>query len=197
MRPACLPETNHLTTTGLNWLTQDDTGVQEVKLEYHVGANGPYTLIADHQPDNRSFSWTVPSIALTDSLQVRITGKDCVGTGAGTSAFLKLRDPTVDAQTLPTTFFVHKPSPNPFTGTAALGFDLPSAPAGRWPVAVNVYNVAGRKVRTIVESSLPAGRYTYEWDGRDDSGLSLSAGIYFLNIKAGPYAETDRLLFLR
>jgi len=185
------------TITGVNWLTQDDTGVQEVKLEYHVGANGPYTLIADHQPDNRSFSWTVPSIAVTDSLQIRITGKDCVGTGAGTSAFLKLRAPTVDAQNLPTAFFVHKPSPNPFTGTAALGFDLPSAPAGRWPVAVNVYNVAGRKVRTIVASSLPAGRYSYEWDGRDDSGLSLSAGIYFLNIKAGPYAETDRLLFLR
>lgn len=185
------------TTTGVNWQTQDDTGVQEVKLEYHVGANGPYTLIADHQPDNRNYAWTVPSIAATDSVQIRITGKDCVGSGAGTSAFLKLRAPTVDAQSLPTAFFVHKPSPNPFTGTSALGFDLPSAPAGRWPVAVNVYNVAGRKVRTVVQGSLPAGRYTYEWDGRDDSGLSLSAGIYFLNIKAGPYAETDRLLFLR
>ncbi|HEV8480831.1 MAG TPA: S8 family serine peptidase [Candidatus Eisenbacteria bacterium] len=185
------------TTTGVNWQTQDDTGVQEVKLEYHVGANGPYTLIADHQPDNRNYAWTVPSIAATDSLQIRITGKDCVGSGAGTSAFLKLRAPTVDAQSLPTAFFVHKPSPNPFTGRSALGFDLPSAPAGRWPVAVNVYNVAGRKVRTVVQGSLPAGRYTYEWDGRDDSGLSLSAGIYFLNIKAGPYAETDRLLFLR
>jgi flagellar hook assembly protein FlgD len=71
------------------------------------------------------------------------------------------------------------------------------APAGRWPVAVTVYNVAGRKVRTLVQGALPAGRYTYEWDGRDDTGLSLSAGIYFLNVKAGPYGETDRLLFLR
>jgi subtilisin family serine protease len=180
-----------------NWNSNDDTGVLEVKLEYHIGPNGAYTLIADHVPDTRSYQWMIPAIT-TDSLQLRITGKDCVGTGAGVSQFLKVRAPTVDAQhDLPTAFFVHKPAPNPFTRSSVIGFDLPMAPAGRWPVTVNVYNVAGRKVRTVVQGALPAGRYSYEWDGRDDSGLSLSAGIYFLNVKAGPYAETDRLLFLR
>ena len=185
------------TQVGLNWITTDDTGVQELKLEYHIGANGAYTLIADHEPDDRNFQWTIPSV-VTDSLQLRLTGSDCVGTGTGFSAFLKVRAPTVGADpSVPTAFYVHKPAPNPFTLTSVVSFDLPTAPAGRWPVAVNVYNVAGRKVRTMVQGALPAGRYSYEWDGRDDSGLSLSAGIYFLNVKAGPYAETDRLLFLR
>jgi subtilisin family serine protease len=181
----------------MNWNSSDDTGVQSVKLEYHIGMSGAYTLIADNQPDSRNYQWTIPSVT-TDSLQIRITGKDCVGSGAGVSSFLKVRAPTVDTQSnLPTAFFVHKPVPNPFTRSSVIGFDLPKAPAGRWPVAVTVYNVAGRKVRTVVQGALPAGRYTYEWDGRDDSGLSLSAGIYFLNVKAGPYGETDRLLFLR
>jgi hypothetical protein len=185
------------TQIGLNWLTQDDTGVQELKLEYHTGVNGAYTLISDHEPDDRYFTWTIPNVT-TDSLQVRLTGKDCVGTGTGFSAFLKVRAPTVDTQhNLPTAFYVHKPAPNPFTASSVVAFDLPTAPGGRWPVAVNVYNVAGRKVRTVVQGALPAGRYSYEWDGRDDSGLSLSAGIYFVNIKAGQYGETDRVLFLR
>src|SRR5262249_36053410 len=168
------------TQIALNWNTADDTGVQELKLEYHIGPNGPYTLISDHEPDDRNFHWTIPNV-ITDSLQLRLTGKDCVGTGAGFSAFLKVRAPTVDANpNVPTAFYVHKPAPNPFTQTSVVAFDLPTAPGGRWPVAVNVYNVAGRKVRTVVQGALPAGRYLYEWGGRDDSGLSLSAGLYLM-----------------
>ncbi|HKA25229.1 MAG TPA: S8 family serine peptidase [Candidatus Eisenbacteria bacterium] len=186
------------TPVGVRWNATDNTGVNEMKLDYHVGANGAYTLIADHEANDGYYSWTVPALT-TDSLQVRVTASDCVGPGGvTTTAFLQDRAPTVNTPPgLPTAFYVHKPAPNPFTRTSVVAFDLPTAPAGNWPVAVNVYNVAGRKVRTIVHAPLPAGRYSYEWDGRDDSGLSLSAGIYFLNVKAGPYGETDRLLFLR
>jgi subtilisin family serine protease len=185
------------TEIGLTWSALDAVGVTDVKLEYRNGSLGSYTLIADHEPNDGFYAWTVPSI-ITDSLQVRVTANDCVGTGSGSSAFVRDRAASVDVEGgTPLSFAVQRPVPNPFTRTSALRFDLPAAPSGKWPVNVSVYNVAGRKMRTIVQGPLPAGRYTYEWDGRDDSGRMVSAGIYFLNVGAGPYSKTDRLLFLR
>ena len=138
----------------------------------------------------------MPAI-ITDSLQVRVTALDCVGSAAGSSAFVLNRAASVDVGSVPLSFAVQRPVPNPFTRASVLRFDLPSAPSGKWPVNVSVFNVAGRRVRTIVNEPLAGGRYTYEWDGRDDGGRTVSAGIYFLNVGAGPYSKTDRLLFLR
>ena len=185
------------TQVGLSWSALDAAGVNECKLEYRDGSTGAFTLIADHEANDGYFAWTVPSI-ITDSLQVRVTALDCVGSAEGLSEFVRDRAASVDVPGgLPLAFAVQRPVPNPFTQVSVLRFDLPAAPNGKWPVNVSVYNVAGRRVRTIVNQPLGGGRYTYEWDGRDDSGRSVSAGIYFLNVGAGPYTKTDRLLFLR
>ncbi|TMQ72612.1 MAG: T9SS type A sorting domain-containing protein [Candidatus Eisenbacteria bacterium] len=77
--------------------------------------------------------------------------------------------------------------PNPFTGSTVIRFGLPQAAR----VSLRVYNVAGRVVRSLVESSRSeAGPHDISWDGRDQSGRPLAAGVYLYRLtvddRAGP-----------
>jgi hypothetical protein len=97
---------------------------------------------------------------------------------------------------IPARFAAYRPAPNPFARGVQLRFDLPLAPAGRWPVEVAVYNVAGRKVRTLVQADLEPGAYAYAWDGRDEGGVTMAAGIYFVRIRAGTNEARERVVYL-
>ena len=52
-------------------------------------------------------------------------------------------------------------------------------------VAIDIFTVTGRKIRTLVNQDLSAGRYDMSWDGRDDAGVRMASGIYFYRI-TGP-----------
>ena len=79
---------------------------------------------------------------------------------------------------------VYSAYPNPFQSQSRVPVLL-AAPSGRivnHAVSANVYDVTGRKVRTIYKGTLPSGRHLLDWDGRTDSGRSAAAGIYFMRI---------------
>ncbi len=71
-------------------------------------------------------------------------------------------------------------SPNPARTSAAVRYTLGRA----GPVRVAVFDAAGREVRCLVSGSMPAGRYSVSWDGEDNSGRSVSAGVYYLRLVA-------------
>jgi endonuclease I len=84
--------------------------------------------------------------------------------------------------------------PNPFGTRTTIGFDL----ARREHVTLRLYDVSGRVVRTLAGGSvLESGRHQVEWDGRDDGGALLVAGLYFCRLDAGPARETKRVVFAR
>ena len=73
------------------------------------------------------------------------------------------------------------PHPNPFTGSAAIAFEL----AGERNVSLEVFDVQGARVRTLAAGWQPAGRHRVVWDGRDDAGHRLSPGVYLVRLAAG------------
>ncbi len=85
------------------------------------------------------------------------------------------------------------PSPNPFAPATAVRFALPAA----GPVALRVYDVGGRAVRTLVDGPLAAGEHTAHWDGRDGAARELANGIYFLRLEAGGEERTVRAVLSR
>jgi hypothetical protein len=88
----------------------------------------------------------------------------------------------VDAPvTIVPTRFVHFAFPNPTAGPTTLSFALPLADQ----VEAHVYDVAGRHVRTLQTGRLPAGQYQLPWDGREEGGRAVSAGIYFYRLRVG------------
>lgn len=72
-------------------------------------------------------------------------------------------------------------TPNPFENSTKIHFTLRSEGETR----VTVHDVTGRLVRELHRGWLQAGRHTIPWDGRDESGRFVAAGIYLLGLKSG------------
>ena len=90
-------------------------------------------------------------------------------------------------------FALHANLPNPFRGETRIGFDLPAAAN----VGLVIYDVQGRKVRTIVDGFVPAGSHVVEWDGRDSGGRAVASGVYLCRIESGGKTEMRKLVRLR
>lgn len=90
----------------------------------------------------------------------------------------------------PARFAVSAPSPNPATAEPTLHFDLPTAAA----VRLAVYDVAGRCVRNMEAGTLAAGTHALVWDGRQDGGAELPAGLYWLRLEAGAERAVRRVV---
>ena len=83
--------------------------------------------------------------------------------------------------------------PNPTRGSARIRFSLPSSVAGGAPVRLGVYDLTGRKVRMLVNEALGAGPHEATWDGRDDGGRALPAGLYFTRLEWAGLTTARRL----
>jgi len=94
------------------------------------------------------------------------------------------------SQELPLVF---EADPNPFTDKTLLNYQLPSSAH----VQMVIYDPLGRKVRTLLDSPQSPGAHTLTWDGKDDAGEPLSAGVYFLRFQSESCAQTARLVMVR
>jgi hypothetical protein len=83
--------------------------------------------------------------------------------------------------------------PNPFTGAAQIRFSL----ATGGPLRVTVHDVEGRRIRTLLSGARPAGPATLLWDGRDDGGRTVGAGIYFVRVHTATATHSARVVRVR
>ncbi len=84
--------------------------------------------------------------------------------------------------------------PNPFTREATIAYTVPSTGAA---VAIRIYDVKGRLVRTVAEARQSGGEYAATWDGRDSMGNLTSPGIYFCQAAIGEWSEVRKVVLLR
>jgi glucose/arabinose dehydrogenase len=80
--------------------------------------------------------------------------------------------------------------PNPFRGTTTIPFNLTEATR----VEIAVYDLLGRRVRTLLDRSLPPGPHTAAWDGTDTAGTPLPDGVYFYRLRTDNGFESGRRL---
>jgi hypothetical protein len=88
---------------------------------------------------------------------------------------------------------LHANYPNPFNPQTTLRFDI--ARAG--PVSLEIYDLAGRRVITLVNESLPAGAHQRQWDGRDELGRTLSSGVYYGRLTTVEGAQMIKMTLLK
>jgi hypothetical protein len=84
--------------------------------------------------------------------------------------------------------------PNPFRGETRFLFALPGEKAA---VRLTVYDLAGRRVRSLVSGELPGGRHSVTWDGRNDEGGHVATGVYVYRLESGAQSLTRKLVLLR
>jgi hypothetical protein len=94
---------------------------------------------------------------------------------------------------IPRAYALRQNGPNPFHAITTIAFDLPVA--GR--VRLDVMDVGGRVVRTLVRGAMPAGAHSVTWDGCDDAGASVGPGVYFVRMSAGDFTADSKTLLLR
>jgi hypothetical protein len=83
--------------------------------------------------------------------------------------------------------------PNPFAESTEIRFVLTEKAL----VSLGVFDIAGRRVRTLAEGTFDAGEHSASWDGRDFLGEAVSAGIYFYRLEGEGIDETRKLVVLR
>ncbi len=83
--------------------------------------------------------------------------------------------------------------PNPFNPTTTISYDLPKTTA----VRLDIYNILGRHVQTLVDETQAAGHYDVTWEGKNGSGRTVSSGIYFYKLSTGDYTESKKMTLLK
>ncbi len=84
--------------------------------------------------------------------------------------------------------------PNPFNPTTTISF---SVTQNSDFVNLSIYNLKGQKVKTLVNAKLASDFYTYVWDGTNDSGRSVTSGIYFYKMRNADYSKTRKMILLK
>ena len=97
-------------------------------------------------------------------------------------------------QTAPSNYRLAQSYPNPFTtGGTTIEFDLPVTDT----ITMNILDIRGRKVRTLINKEQLFGYQAIMWDAKDDDGENVSSGVYFYQIKSRNFNEVGKLVFVK
>ncbi len=94
---------------------------------------------------------------------------------------------------LPGSYQLHANYPNPFNPVTTISFDLPEASQ----VSLEVFDMMGRRVATLINGTLGAGTHTANWDANTATDASVASGMYLYRIKAGSFVATRRMILMK
>lgn len=98
-----------------------------------------------------------------------------------------------DEVDIPVAYALRQNYPNPFNPLTTVRYDLPE----RANVTVTIYDILGRKVRTLVQGLEEPGFKSAIWDGTNDTGEPVSTGLYYYQIKAVDFTQTRKMIMLK
>ncbi len=185
---------------------------EKVKIEWHItmehndqenfdlyfspdgGANW-VVIDLDLDPGYTTYSWPVPELE-TDQARIWIY-MDNEGTDYDdTSDDFAIQDAQASVHVpgeLPLAPELHANYPNPFNPVTTLRYDLPE----RANVELTIFDILGRQVRTLVQVMEEPGYKSVVWDGANDFGQQVSAGVYLYRIQAGDFTQTRKMLLIK
>jgi hypothetical protein len=201
-----------------NTLTLSATAAQQIKgaqLEFATSGNIEIVEVINNVTGMQEFHGTVDGMFKVGLLD--LTGETAIPAGTNDMVTIKYRGngeiKLVNAimvgtdaaemnitiangksePTLPTAFSLAQNMPNPFNPTTEIAFSLPAAAQ----VQLDILNIVGQRVRTLVDEFRAAGNHTVTWDSKDDNGNNVSSGVYFYRLRAGDYADTKKMVLMK
>lgn len=94
---------------------------------------------------------------------------------------------------LPSNYSLAQNFPNPFNPETKIDFELPDAEI----VTIEIFNVLGQNVRTLISEYKEAGKHSVTWNGTDNHSHPVPTGIYFYRMTAGDYIESKKMVFIK
>lgn len=97
-----------------------------------------------------------------------------------------------EAKNIPTHFQLQQNYPNPFNPTTAIRFDVPKAVN----VKIDIFNILGQHIRTLVDKEFSAGYFETMWDGKDRNGAGVASGVYIYVMQSGQFTDLRKMILL-
>ena len=100
---------------------------------------------------------------------------------------------TLHSNTIPNSYKLYPAYPNPFNPETTIRYDLPEQSF----VDITIYDMLGRKVRTIVNEQQNPVYKSILWNAKDDYGTAVSAGLYIYQVQAGNFIQTKKMILVK
>ena len=94
---------------------------------------------------------------------------------------------------IPNGYILYQNYPNPFNPATTIAYNIPANAT----VNITIYDMIGRRIKTLIKNEQVTGYRTVAWDGCNDAGLPVSPGLYLYTIKAGNYVQTKKMVLLK
>jgi hypothetical protein len=159
-----------------------------------IDTNPSVTAAIGAQPPgagSKHFAGTLDDIRIYE----RALNEAEVATLANSAGSQPVADPDiqdVSSRTIPGTHALHHNYPNPFNPQTTIRYEL----AHGSEATLEIFDVRGRRVRTLVDGHQPAGEMSVVWDGRDDRGVSVSTGVYFVRLRTHDFTQAIKISLL-
>ena len=99
---------------------------------------------------------------------------------------------------MPVGFTLEQNFPNPFNPTTRIQYSIASVPGvSAAHVKLEIFNILGQEIRTLVDDNQSVGTYSVEWDGLDSRGCQAGSGIYFYRLKKGSESISKKMILLK
>lgn len=159
----------------------EDNWQEELEIVYYDGARGSVETFNEfavyNQHNSEFYNQNLILADMVDKDQITITMRDGNYEEAPETEF-KFRSHNF---------------PNPFNPTTDIHFSLPASA----DTSLEIYNVKGQKVRTLISGKLEQGEHQITWDGTDSNRNSMSSGIYFYRLQSGNNAINKKIMLLK
>ena len=113
------------------------------------------------------------------------------GSGTAVDSTIYAYEETVgvdDFTVIPNQYNLSKPYPNPFNPLTVINFSIPKTKL----VLINVYDIMGREIATIINKELVQGTHSFKWNANNQS-----SGIYFIKMQSGEFVKTQKVILLK
>ncbi len=99
----------------------------------------------------------------------------------------------IDDEKVPQGYQLYQNYPNPFNPETKIRFQLPE----NQRVRINIYNLLGQKVKTLVNQPYSQGLHTVQWNGDNDFGEQVASGIYIYRLRSEKFTKSYKCILLR
>ena len=93
----------------------------------------------------------------------------------------------------PEAYILRQNHPNPFNSSTQIRYRIPE----NGDVTLNIYNILGQQVKTLMDSNQPAGEHITDWDGKDWRSREVASGLYFCRLQVKDFTKTIKMMLVK
>lgn len=182
--------TSEITT--IAWQASDPDG-DELSYDILYSPDGQEQVVVAVNIKDSFYEWNNTRFTNSTSGAITVVATDGINEAKATVENLVVSVDGVGEAIVPTHYLLHQNYPNPFNPETRIQYDLPRSTH----VRIEIFNILGQKITTLVDEQKLAGSYSALWNGRFSNGEAAASGVYIYRLRTKEIVKSKKLLLLR